>query len=451
MTARSLARELTLPAAVALVIGQVIAVGIFLTPGTIIRTLASPFLIAMVWLVMGGLAICGALAYGALAAKFPQAGGGYVYLRETYGTRLAFLYGWKCLLIMDPGITAALAMGFAAYASYLVPLGPGGMRAAAIAAIAALALVHVVGLRPGARLLKILAIVKIALILGLVLAAVASPAGDASHFVPFVERRAGAPPFGVALAGAFVSVFFAFGGWWEVTKVAGEIRDPERTLPRALWMGLLAVTLLYLAVTFAFVYVLPIAAVQPGEAFVAQVGTVMFGEWGGRAVASVVVVSVLGSLAAMLMVAPRLYFAMARDGVFPDAAASVHPRFGTPARAIAIQAALACLLVTLGTFESIVSYFVFITVLFIALTGASIFVLKSRDPGWHVPGYPWAPALFLAMVTLLLVLLLLNSPRQAVLGLGIVLLGLPVYRVAGRRGRVPTRRWARRSAAGRRA
>ena len=157
MSAGTLTRQLGLRAAVALVVGQVIAVGIFLTPGTIIRGLASPFWIVVVWLAMGGMAICGALVYGALAARFPHAGGGYVYLREVYGSRLAFLYGWKCLLIMDPGITAALATGFAAYAGYLVPLSPMAARAVAVTAIAVFAVVHVLGVGPGVRVMATLA------------------------------------------------------------------------------------------------------------------------------------------------------------------------------------------------------------------------------------------------------------------------------------------------------
>jgi len=424
-----LTRQLTLPAAVALVVGQVIAVGIFLTPGTIIRGLASPFWVAFVWVLMGAMAICGALVYGALAGRFPEAGGGYVYLREVYGPRVAFLYGWKCLLIMDPGITAALATGFAAYAGYFVALSDTGARLVAIGGIAAFALLHVLGVGPGMRVMSALAGLKIALIVALILLAFGSSSGDWRHFVPLVDRRSGAPPFAGALAGAFVAVFFTFGGWWEVTKIAGEVRDPSRTLPRALWIGLVTVTLLYLATTMAFVYVLPIEGVQAGEAFVAQVGTVILGAAGGQAVAAIVIVCVLGSLGAMLMLAPRLYFAMAQDKLFPAGAAAVHPRFGTPARAIAIQAVLASVLVGLGTFESIVSYFVFITVVFIALTVASVFVLKRREPNLRVPGYPWTPAVFLVMVAVLLVLIAANSPLQAVLGAGIVALGMPVYRL----------------------
>jgi APA family basic amino acid/polyamine antiporter len=439
MTDNHLSRRLTLGPAVALIVGQVIAVGIFLTPGAMLRTLASPAWVLGVWAVMGTMAICGALCYGALAARFPDAGGGYVYLREAFGPRIAFLYGWKCLLIMDPGITAALATGAAAYVGYLVPLGPGSTRLVAIAAIALFALVHIAGVGPGTRVLTLLTVLKIALIAGLVALAATHGAEGWQHFRPFVGRRAGAPPLGAALAGALVAAFFSYGGWWEVTKMAGEVRDAGRTLPRALWIGLSAVTLVYVAATLAFIYTIPIEQVGAGDAFVAQVGTALLGKAGGVAVAAVVLVCVLGSLGAILMFAPRLYFAMAQDGLFPAKAAAVDPRFGTPAFAIVVQAALASVLVLLGTFDTIVSYFVFITVVFIALTVASVFVIRRRDPTFAVPGYPWTPVIFLGTVALLLVLLAGNSPLQAGLGAAIVASGLAVYHAV----------YARRSPAGR--
>ncbi|MEO8075308.1 MAG: amino acid permease, partial [Acidobacteriota bacterium] len=160
MGAPGLTRQLTLAPAIGLIVGQVIAVGIFLTPGAMLRTLASPALVLAVWVAMGAMAICGALCYGALAARFPAAGGGYVYLREAYGRRVAFLYGWKCLLIMDPGITAALAAGAAAYVSYVIPLSPWGIRAVAIAAILLFAIIHIIGVGPGTRVLTALAVLK---------------------------------------------------------------------------------------------------------------------------------------------------------------------------------------------------------------------------------------------------------------------------------------------------
>lgn len=432
MSDGSLTRELTLPAAAALVVGQVIAVGIFLTPGTIIRTLASPLWVLIVWALVGGMALCGALCYGALAARYPHAGGGYVYLREAYGPRVAFLYGWKCFLIMDPGITAALATGLASYVGYIVPLGPVALRLVGVSAILSLALVHIAGVRPGTRMLTTLAALKITLIAGLIGIAFTSPAGDWRHFLPFAARRPDAAPLAGALAGGLIAAFFSFGGWWEITKIAGEVRDPTRTLPRALRLGLSAVTLIYVMATLAFIYVIPIEQVGAGEAFVAQVGAVLLGPAGGVTVAAIVVVCISGSLGAMLMLAPRVYFAMARDGVFPSAAAVVHPRFGTPARAIAAQAVLASVLVALGTFDTIVAYFIFITVAFVALTVGTVFVFARRDAAFRVPGHPWTALAFLAMVGVLLLLLLLNSPLQAILGAAIVALGVPVYRMAQR-------------------
>lgn len=426
-------RELRLAAATALVVGQVIAVGIFLTPGTIIRTLASPFAVLLLWTVMGGMAVCGALCYGALAARYPQAGGGYVYLREVYGPRVAFLYEWKCLLVMDPGITAALATGFAAYLAYLWPMGDVSLRLSAIGAIVVFAGLHVAGLRIGVRVLSTITALKIALVVGLTVAAWASPVASFAHFQPFVGRAAGAPPLLPAVAGAFVAAFFSFGGWWEVTRIAGEVRDPARTLPRALVLGLLLVTATYAAATMAFLAVVPPAEVAAGQAIVGQVGEAVLGAGGRRIVALVVIVCVLGSLGAMQMLAPRLYVAMARDGVFPASAAVLHPRWGTPARAIVLQASLASVLVALGTFDGIIAYFVFITVVFIAVTVASVFVLRRRDATFVVPGYPWTPSAFLALVAVLLVLLAVNAPRQALSGVLVVSAALPVYHYRRRR------------------
>lgn len=434
---QAVTRQLRLPAATALVVGQVIAVGIFLTPGTIIATIASPLGVLSIWAVMGVMAICGALCYGALAARYPQAGGGYVYLREAYGPRVAFLYGWKCLLIMDPGITAALATGLASYVAYLVPLTPTGTRMVAVGAIAAFACVHVAGVRLGVRLLTTIAALKILLVIGLTMGALASPLASWDHFVPFVARHPGAPPLLGALAGAFVSAFFSFGGWWEVTKIAGEVRDPETTVPRALWQGLAVVTLLYAIATCAFMAIVPIDRVAAGQAFVAQVGRALAGEGGGAAVAVIVIVCVLGSLGAMQMVAPRLYVAMADDRVLPAAIAAIHPRLGTPVRAIVLQAGLASVLVALGTFDTIVAYFVFVTVAFVALTVASVFVQRRRDPSFHVPGHPWTAVVFLGLVAALLALLAAGSPVQALLGLAVVAAALPVYRMLQARRRTP--------------
>lgn len=436
MSAPTLERRLGLASLTALVIGEMIAVGIFLTPAGMARSLGSPVWLLIVWVLMGGMAVAGALCYGALAARFPEAGGGYVYLRRAYGPMVAFLYGWKCLLVMDPGVTAALAAGLASYVGYVVDLPPLGMKGVAVAAVLVLAAVNVLGLRVGAGLIRWLTWLKLAGLALIVVLPVALHRGDAANFLPLVPQRPGSEPLPQALAAGVVGAFFAFGGWWEISKLAGEAKDPERTLPRALVLGVGVVTVTYILTSASFIYLVPLDRVTSGETFAAQAGAALFGPAGGTVFTALVIVSVLGSLGALIMALPRVYWAMARDGVFFRAVGVVHPRFHTPARAIALQALLASVFVVLGTFDQILAYFIFATVFFLGVTVASIFVFRnrSRSPApLRVPGYPWTPLLFLLTVTLVLVLLGGQSPLEAGLGVAVVGLGIPAYFFAFRR------------------
>ena len=240
-----LSRELGLTTTMLLVVGQVIAVGIFLTPAAMVRDLVAPVWVLAVWVLMGGMAVCGALVFGELASRYPQAGGVYVYLRQAWGPRVAFLYGWKCFLVMDPGLTAALAAGLTSYLPYVVDVGPRGQLGAGIAIIVGLALVNIAGVRLGVRVMALLSVAKLALLAFVILAGVLAPSGDWGHFVPLVHRPADAPPIVGALASAIVSAFFSFGGWWEAGRMAGEVRDAERILPRAFVGGLAIITSCY--------------------------------------------------------------------------------------------------------------------------------------------------------------------------------------------------------------
>jgi APA family basic amino acid/polyamine antiporter len=425
----ALRRQLGLLALTALVVGEVIAIGIFLTPAGMARSLGSPFWLLIVWLLMGIMALSGALCYGELASRAPAAGGGYVYLREAYGPALAFLYGWKCMLVMDPGITAALAVGLASYVGYALDLAGAWLKVIAIGTILALATVNIVGLRLGSRLMQWLTALKLGALGLITILALALRAGSWSNFVPFVAQRAGSEPLPVALAAALVGAFFAFGGWWEIPKMAGEARDPSRTLPRALAIGVAIITAIYIMTSAVFLYLVPLEGVTSGETFAAQAGEALFGPAGGRVFAAIVIVAVLGSLLGLLMALPRVYYAMARDGVFLKSVAAVHPGFGTPARAIGIQAVLASILVALGTFNQIVAYYVFVTVLFVAITVAGLFRIRRRSPddSYRTWGYPFTPVLFLVLAAVVLFLVAGRSPLQAALGVGIVALGAPVY------------------------
>ena len=438
-----LRRQIGIRTATALVVGEVIAVGIFLKPAGMAQALGSPLWLLIVWLAMGSMALCGALSYGELAARYPEAGGGYVYLREAYGPALAFMYGWMAFLVMDPGLTAALAVGLATYAAYIFKLSPVGIKVLAIATIVVAALVNIRGVRLGAGFVRILTVLKLGLLAFIFLWGVGFQLGDWSNFTPFVARRANSAPLVGALAGGLVGAFFSFAGWWDLGKLAGEVKNPGRTLPRALTYGVIVVTIVYVLTSLVFVYLVPLERIASGETFAAQAGEVLFGRAGGTIFSLVVIVAVLGSLAAVVMSAPRVYFAMARDGVFFPSIAVLHKRYETPARAIALQAVLASVLVVAGSFNEIVSYFVFVVVVFIALTVAALFKFRREEPNgvrYLTPGYPVTPVIFLAMIVLLLVLLGGSNPRQAFLGVAVVVLGLPVYLFVFRNKRLVERR-----------
>jgi len=430
-----LRRQLGVLTVTALVVGEVVAIGIFLTPAGMARSLGSPFWLLVVWLLMGVMALSGALCYGELAARYPEAGGGYVYLREAYGPAVGFLYGWKCLLVMDPGITAALAAGLASYVGYALGVSGLWLKVIAIGSIVILGMVNIIGLRLGSWLMQALTVLKIGALTLIAVLALALGAGSWAHFSPFIAQHPGSDPLPGAFAPALVGAFFAFGGWWEISKLAGEARDPGRTLPRALALGVAIVTAIYILTSAVFLYLVPLERVTSGETFAAQAGELLFGPAGGQVFAWIVIVAVLGSLLGLLMALPRVYYAMAQDGVFFKPVAAIHPRFGTPARAIAIQTVLASLLVASGTFSQIIAYFVFVTVLFVGLTVAGLFRVRRRSPdaSYRAWGYPATPVVFLILVLFLLVLLGGHNPLQAAAGVAIVAVGIPVYVLVFRR------------------
>ena len=425
-----LRRQIGVRTATALVVGEVIAVGIFLTPAGMAKALGSPMWLLVVWLTMGAMALCGALCYGELSARYPEAGGGYVYLREAYGPAVAFMFGWMAFLVMDPGLTAALAVGLATYAGYGLGLSPLGIKIVAVATIVVVALINIRGVRLGAGFIRTLAFLKLGLLALVFLWGVGFQLGNWSNFTPFVSRSTNSTPLIGALAGGMVGAFFSFAGWWDLGKLAGEVKNPARTLPRALTYGVIIITIVYVLTSLNFVYLVPLDQVTSGETFAAQAGEVLFGRAGGLIFSLIVVVAVLGSIAAVIMSAPRVYFAMARDGLFVPSVAVLHSRFETPARAIALQAVLASVLVAAGSFNEIVSYFIFVVVIFIGLSVAALFKLRREDTNgvrFLTPGYPVTPIVFLVMIVALLLLLLGNNPTQALLGVAVVSLGLPVY------------------------
>ncbi len=421
-------------AATCLVVGQVVGIGIFLTPADMARGLGAPGLVYAMWLLAGFMALAGALCYGELASRFPRAGGAYVYLREAWGERLAFLYGWKCLLVMDPGLTAALAAGLAQYVTYLVPMEAAGHKVVAVAILLLVAAVTALGTRLAAGALVVITSLKLAVLAVIVIWGFASGGASAERVLPSFARYPGAPPLVSAPAGGFVAAFFSFSGWWEAARMAGEVRNPSRTLPVAFVVGVTIVTMVYILASAVFLGLVPPALAGSADAFAAQAGERLFGPAGGRVLALAVLVSGLGSLAAVMLGSPRVYVALGRDGLFPARLAAIHPRLGTPVTAIALQAAFAIVLVLVGTFADIVAYFVFVTVAFIALSVAALYRLPAAEAGFRTPLRRLTPAVFVGLCVLLLALLVLGRPVQALLGVLVVSLGAPVYASLRRAG-----------------
>ncbi|MGE3466976.1 MAG: APC family permease [Pyrinomonadaceae bacterium] len=420
-----LKRQFGLWTTIALIVGQVIGVGIFLTPAGMAKSVGSPFWLLVVWLIIGAMTMSGALCFGELASRYPDAGGIYVYLKEAFGRGVAFLYGWMVLLVLDPGLTAIFGVGLAAYAGFLVPMSPVEQQVLALGAIVFIGVINILGVRLGAGFLKVLTVLKIATLLFIIVYGFAGRFGDLDNFTPFF-----APPNDImsAMAGGLVGAFFAFAGWWEVTRIAGEVKDPQVTLPRALVLGVIALTTIYILTSAVFMYLVPVASVTSDETFAAQAGVALFGTVGGQIFSAIVVVSVIGTLFAYFIASPRVYYAMARDGLFFRSFGQLHPRFNTPHRATMVQILIAGLLVLSGSFNEILSYFFFIVVFFVALTVVGLFRLhRLVFLGYKTPLYPFTPIFFLIVTAIVLAFIAMGNPRNTLIGIAVVLLGIPVY------------------------
>jgi len=454
-----LVRALTLTHAVSLVVGIIIGTGIFLVPADMARSTGSFALVMLAWVVGGLLSLFGALSYAELSSAMPEAGGEYVYLRRAYGPLVGYLWGWSGFILARSGSMATIASGFAIFASFFFPALGGqlayfglpagehqvtvldihGTTLLAIVAIWALTLVNYTGVRTGGRVQSFLTVLKVAVILGLTASAFAIGRGTSAKAPPLLPDHFGGATWAGFFGGAMVAALWAYDGWNNLPMVGSEVARPEKNLPRALIYGTLAVGLIYILTNLAYFYILPLGAIAASQNVAAAVATEILGRYGAAVVILGAIISSLATLNGSILTAARIPYAMARDGLFFRRLADVHPRYRTPSTSLFIFAGLASALALTGGFQQLYTLVIFGEWLFYALTTAGVFLLRRKEPNLPRPyrtwGYPWVPAIFLLMASVLLVYTFRQNLRESVLGLGLILVGLPLYWFWRRRSR----------------
>lgn len=446
-----LIRQLGLFDSSMVMVGIVIGSGIFLTTGIMAKSIPSGGLILLAWLVGGLLTLAGALTYAELGAAMPEAGGQYVYLREAYGPMAGFLFGWILFLVYMTGGIAALALAFAEYIGYFfpylgtnhiivtldIPLLKGSLHYSlsagqmiGVSVIILLSIVNFIGVGLGKSIQNVFTVIKIGTIAAIIILGFAIGKGTP----PELAMDPAGMSFGSIIIGfgvALVAVAWAFDGWNNLNFVAGEIKNPRRNLPLALILGTLGITFLYVLVNYIYLYALPMQETI-GVVRIAEKATgALFGSSTGTLISALVIVSVFGSLNGSILVGPRVYFAMAKDGLFFQKVAHVHPRFRTPGFSILIQAVWASLLTLLGTFEQILTFAMFIAIAFWIAATAAVFTLRKKRPDLPRPyktwGYPVVPAIFIIASTGILLNTLIEKPVEALAGILLTALGIPAY------------------------
>ncbi|MEO8725187.1 MAG: amino acid permease [Acidobacteriaceae bacterium] len=439
------ARALSMRDGVAIVVGTVIGSGIFLVPGAIAMQLNSLWMVLLVWVVGGILSLFGALSLAELAAAWPGAGGLYVYLRQAYGRPIGFLYGWALLTMIQTGTIATLAAAFSLYLGKLLALTPLWAKFSGVACIAVLTLINILGVRSGKLVQNTIAICKvggIALMVLLLFWRGHLSQLQSSLTAPFAGMTGtttgtmtgsmtGTSPLLVSLGVALIAVLWAYEGWHMVSFTAAEFSNPMRDLPRSLLIGTSAIALIYLVCNLAYYAVLSTSALQATDRAAATAVSAAYGTGAIVAISLLILVSILGATNGAVLTGPRVYYAMGKDGVFLPQLAKLHPRFRTPVLALAVQGVWASVLTLLGNFQQLFTYVIFTAWIFYALTVAAVIVLRVKNPNvprpYRVPFYPWLPLAFIAAAIGITLSTIMANPRNAAIGVGLILVGLPVY------------------------
>lgn len=411
-------------------VGTMVGSSIFIVPAAIAGAFTGSVPTVAVWIVGGVVSLFGALCVAELGAAMPRAGGQYVYLQRAFGPLWGYLYGWGAAVIINPAAIAFVAVGFATYLGYFLPLDAWGVKLVAVASILLLSGLNLFGLRTGAVTQNVLTLLKIGAVAALVLAGLLLPGGSPANLAPLWPGESAVSligPFGVAM----VAVLGAYDGWIEITYVGSEMKSPGRDMPRAIVLSTLIVTLLYVGMSSAVLWVLGREATAGSDLVAADAMRVVLGPIGATLIVLAILVSTTGCNNGIIFTASRIPYAMAREGRFFSWAARLNPRYRTPNTALMVQAVWSGLLALSGSYIQLLTYMVFVAFLFYALSAAAVIVLRRRDPGLPRPyrawGYPVTPVVFILFAMYLVGNTIVESPRDAAVGTGLLLLGLPFY------------------------
>lgn len=426
----SLERVLSLLDATMINVGGVIGSGIFMVPATVAFFTGSTSLFFLVWILGGIVSLFGALSVAELGAAMPRAGGQYVYLNEAYGPLWGYLYGWSAVAVINTASIAAVGVAFSEYLGFFFPISDASIKGIAVGTIVLLTIINIVDVKSGARFQNLFTLSKLGAIFGIILLGLVMEGGTNQNLSPIFSDK----PF-IGLIGplglAMVSVLWTFDGWIFITYVAGEVKNPGRNIPLSLIFCMLIVVSVYLLLNYVLLFTLGFTGMNGSELVVSDAASVFLGNKGAAVVTIIILISLIGANNGFVLSSARINYAMARDKLFFNQAAQIHSRFKSPANALIIQCVWACLLTFTGTFNQLITYIIFTSWIFYGMSAGAVIILRKKKPDmdrpYKTPVYPWIPIIFIFFAIFLTINTIMEAPRDAAIGAGIILAGLPLY------------------------
>ena len=425
-----LKRVLSLLDATMINAGGIIGSGIFMVPATVAMFTSSASLFFMVWIAGGIVSLFGALSVAELGAAMPRAGGQYVYLSEAYGPVWGYLYGWSAVAVINTASIAAVGVAFSEYLRFFFPITDVSIKGIAVATIVLLTIINILDVKSGARFQNVFTISKLGAIFGIIILGLVMEGGSNQNLSPFFSDQSFTELVG-PLGLAMVSVLWTFDGWIFITYVAGEVKNPGRNIPLSLIFCMLIVVTIYLLLNYVLIYTLGFTGMNGSDLVVSDAASVFLGNKGAAIVTLIILISLIGANNGFVLTSARINYAMAKDKLFFYQASQIHPRFKSPSNALIIQCVWASLLTFTGTFNQLITYIIFASWIFYGMSAGAVIILRNKKPDmerpYKTPVYPWIPIIFILFAIFLTINTIIEAPRDAAIGAGIILAGLPMY------------------------